>query len=36
MQMSAEQIMKLHEMTEATSNRPLQAIGAREVVELVP
>jgi carbonic anhydrase len=35
-QMSPDQIKTLHEHTEPSTNRPLQRMGARDVVELVP
>jgi carbonic anhydrase len=35
-QMSPQQIKKLRDSTQPTTNRPLQAKGSREVVELVP
>ncbi len=35
-QVSAEQVRKLKAITQPTTNRPLQPLGAREVVELAP
>lgn len=35
-QMSPDQIKTLHEHTEPSTNRPLQRMGARDIVELVP
>jgi len=36
MQMSPDQIAMLHDRTQPTTNRPVQAMGPREVVEMVP
>jgi carbonic anhydrase len=35
-QMSPDQIKTLHDRTQPSSSRPLQPVGAREVVELIP
>jgi carbonic anhydrase len=35
-QLSPEQIRKLREVTQPSTNRPLQHLGSREVSELVP
>jgi carbonic anhydrase len=35
-QVSSEQVRRLKAITQPTTNRPLQPLGAREVVELAP